>query len=223
MHASFCLLSAALLSSAATCGGNVVVDGAGTTSGSSSTGAGDATTTSSASSTSAGDATTTSSSGGAGAGGATTTSSSSGGATCPGFYGIKLSFEDQAFTLASSCANPMWNPTSSSEAIGYVEDASNYVEIAGCQDDSPGSARLLLEAPGGGGLGGIGPAAGSFIDSMGTAWIPSGPFFLTFTQFGAVGDTITGSFTVSLITGTSTPSLATGEFSVCRVPDQPSP
>jgi hypothetical protein len=205
----------------------LVACGVQTSTGSSSSGAGGST----SSSTSSGSTSSTTTSSSTTSSGTTTSSSSSTGSSSgdggctTGSIELVLDFGAPE-TLSSACMGS-WNPKNVPGAEGYViaggPPPGGYdLFVVGCASNAAVSEGLLLEAsamtPGTYTTGMV-----QYTDPGGSQWAyPIGPFKITYTKLGMVGDTIEGTFaaTVTHVMNGNAAHQLEGSFVVCHQPDE---
>jgi hypothetical protein len=199
---TFLLFTSPAILVAASCS-NVVVDAE---SSGSSTGEGAATSSTATSSTAS------TSSGAGGSSTASTSSSGAGGSVCAG--SVELTVNDgpqQQFT--ANCSD---NASDYPGPVGFIQGgpSDGTLQIFACPSTAPNSENLHLSAVDATGPGTYTTGFIGYTDAMGSGWGASNPLQIVITAFGAVGDSIDGTFS-----GGSGDFVITGSFHVCRTPD----
>jgi hypothetical protein len=199
------VLAFASLMLLAACGGNVAVDGAGGSSGT---------------------LTTTTGVGGSTASSSTTTVGAGGG--CGGAATIEVSMDNGAPVTLTSLCSPNWNPSNSTQPIGYIfaggpAPGLEGLVVTGCAGDTPEAIQLSVSnvmAPGMFTTGSV-----QYTSPAGSPLAGVSPFAVDLTAFGAIGEPVVGTFTATVSESPSDgdPHLLSGSFQVCHVQDEDAP
>jgi hypothetical protein len=228
------LASLTIVLSAAACGGSVATQSAG----SGASGAGGATGSTS------GSATTGSTSGSATTGstsGSTTASSTSGSATASSTSGtggagggpcagsVDLVVDNGAPQHLTSVCSGQWNPDQSMLPIGFIEQGGPppgiaNMNVVGCVDSAAGGEGIELSVPNGTTPGAYTTGFAQYTDGNGVVWgMVAGPYQVTFTAVGAVGEAVDGTFSTMVSDAADDTHAVAGSFHVCRAPDEDVP
>lgn len=202
----------------------MVVDGSGSTVGSSGAGGagGASTTTSSDVATSTGTVHAVTST-------ATSTTTGAGGGTCVST--IQLVADNGApVELTSICAGATYNPSNSTVPIGYLfqggpPPGESNLTLLGCVSDAPGAEGIQLFTDDVFGPGTFYGGTATYTDAMGTASTSTSNYEVTIMTLGPLGQAIEGTFAAT--TQTQGPAIIvhflSGSFHICHVEDEDAP
>jgi hypothetical protein len=126
--------------------------------------------------------------------------------------------------LGSMCNDPMWNPTASSGAIGYLLEggATNIptLQLLGCASGAPGAQGIQIHVRNATGKGTYSDASVSYTDGMGTTYTSmTGTTSVAIAALEPVGGVIVGQYKAIVVGGGSS-KLLNGGIGLCHVPGE---